>query len=178
VPAGGAKAGGPSARPLVGPVIPLTISTTAAPAGGEELLGGARPATAARPLVADPLAVRVLTKGEAIVPPTGRADDFNWPRGGAATVTAEPISPSPAAPASSASASATANPAGASSGSAPPRVPGKPAAAPAPGAATAYQRLELPDGQQPADDSKPRVARKPPAPHPPAPFANLPNFFR
>jgi hypothetical protein len=171
VPAAGAKAGGPSARPLVGPVIPLTISATAAPAGGEELLGGNRPAaTAARPLAADPLAVRVLTKGEAVVPPIGRADDFNWPRGGAATVTSEPISPSPAAP----PATAAANPATGATGQ--PRT-GKPSV-PAPGTATAYQRLELPDGQQPADDSKPRVAKRPPPPpQPPAPFPNLRNFF-
>ena len=94
----GAKAGGPSARPLVGPVVPLTVSTTGAAA--EELMGGARPAAAALPAHADPLATRVLIKGEAIAAPTGRADDFNWPRGGAATVTAEPISPSPPATAS------------------------------------------------------------------------------
>jgi hypothetical protein len=162
----GAKPGGPSARPLVGPVVPLTVSTTAAGAP-EELLGGARPA-AARPLAADPLAARVLTKGEAIVAPTGRADDFNWPRGTAATVTAEPISPSPAAPASAA---ATANP-GASTGAAAPRA-GK---QPAPGTATAYQRLEV-DGQQP---DAPKVPKKPapPPPRPVSPFGTMPNFFR
>jgi uncharacterized protein len=170
-PAAGAKAGGPSARPLVGPVVPLTVPATAAPAGGEELLGGNRPAAAARPLATDPLAVRVLTRGEAVVPPTGRADDFNWPRGGAATVTSEPISPSPAAP--PATTTAAANPAAGAAGQ--PRT-GRPSAA-APGT---YQRLELPDGQQPADDSKPKVARRPapPPPRPPAPFANLPNLFR
>jgi hypothetical protein len=180
VPAAGAKAGGPSARPLVGPVIPLTVSTTATGGATEELLGGggARPATAAKPLAADPMAVRVLTKGEAIVPPTGRADDFSWPRGAAATVTAEPISPSPAAPQT-----ASANPAATPNGTAPLRVPGKPpTAAPGPaGTATAYQRLELPDGHQPADDSKPAAPRKPP-PAPPrqtvSPFANIPNIFR
>jgi uncharacterized protein len=176
VPAAGAKAGGPSARPLVGPVVPLTVSTTATGGATEELLGGgaARPA-AAKPLAADSLAVRVLTKGEAIVPPTGRADDFNWPRGVAATVTAEPISPSPAAPQT-----ASANPAGAANGAAQPRAPGKPTAAPVPGTATAYQRLELPDGHQPADDSKPAAPRRPPQPQRPSasPFANLPNFFR
>ena len=42
-----------------------------------ELLGGGpnRPAA-----TADPVAVRVLTKGEPIAAPTGRADDFSWPR--------------------------------------------------------------------------------------------------
>ena len=164
----GAKAGGPSARPLVGPVVPLTVSTTGAAA--EELLGGARPA-AAPAVHADPLATRVLIKGEAIAAPTGRADDFNWPRGGAATVTAEPISPSPPA-----SASASAGPAGASGGAAQSKTAKPPA--PAPGTATAYQRLEV-DGAP--DETKPKVAKKPapaPAPARPAPFANIPNIFR
>jgi hypothetical protein len=160
----GAKSGGPSARPLVGPVIPLTVSTTAGAA--EELLGGARPA--ARPAAADPLATRVLTKGEPIEAPTGRADDVNWPRGAAATVTTEPISQSPVA--STAPASATAN-ATASSGAAQSKA-GKP------GAAATYQRLEV---EGAPDETKPKVAKKPPAPPPPrspSPFANMPNFFR
>jgi hypothetical protein len=94
----GAKPGEPSARPLVGPVVPLTASATAGATGSasEELLGGPRPA--ARPLAADPLAVRVLTKGEPTVPPTGRADDFSWPRESAAWVNTEPLQP-PVAPA-------------------------------------------------------------------------------
>jgi len=29
---------------------------------------------------ADPLAIRVLNRGEAIIAPRGRADDFSWPR--------------------------------------------------------------------------------------------------
>jgi uncharacterized protein len=90
----GAKAGGPSARPLVGPVIPLTASTTAGPAGSsasEELLGGAHPA--ASPLAANPLATRVLIKGEPSAAPAGRADDFNWPRENAASVSTEPLQP-------------------------------------------------------------------------------------
>ena len=159
----GAKPGGPSARPLVGPVIPLTVSTTGSAA--EELLGGARPAT--RPLPADPLATRVLTKGEPMAAPTGRADDFNWPRGSAATVTAEPISPSPPA-----TETATANPAAAAAGAAQPRT----AKPPAPGTATAYQRLD-PDALP--DDSKPKVPKKPaPARPPVSPFATIPNIFR
>jgi hypothetical protein len=81
----GAKPGGPSARPLVGPVIPLTAATTAGPAGSsasEELLGGARPA--AWSLAADPLphayspkesrpwlqpAVPMISAGRAKAPP-------------------------------------------------------------------------------------------------------------
>jgi hypothetical protein len=162
----GAKPGGPSARPLVGPVIPLTVSTTGAAA--EELMGGARPA--ARPLASDPLAARVLIKGEPIAAPTGRADDFNWPRGSAATVTTEPISPSPVA-----SASPTANPAAAAAAAQ--SKTGKP---PVPGTTATYQRLEV---EGAPDETKPKGPRKPapapaPAPARPAPFANIPNIFR
>jgi hypothetical protein len=80
---GSQPAGSVASRPLAGPIIPLTVST----GGGDELLGSAR---AEWPSGADPLAVRVLTRGEAIAPQSGRADDFSWPR------------PSEAAPAPSA----------------------------------------------------------------------------
>jgi hypothetical protein len=103
----------------------------------------------------------VLIKGEPIAAPTGRADDFNWPRGGAATVTSEPIPQTPAA--STAVTPASANPA--------------PSAASHP-AAGAMPRL---DPNALPDDTKPKVAKKPapaPAPARPSPFANIPNFFR
>jgi hypothetical protein len=76
----GGKPGGPAQRPLVGPVVPLTVLTT----GSNELLGGAR----ARAAPSDPIATRVLTKGETIPAPSGRADDFSWPRG--SNVAAQP----------------------------------------------------------------------------------------
>src|SRR5262245_61283110 len=89
----GARPGGPAQRPLVGPVIPLTVLT----AGQNELLGGgpARPATAS-----DPVATRVLTKGESIPAATGRADDFSWPRGSASVepAIAETVTPVSATP--------------------------------------------------------------------------------
>jgi hypothetical protein len=158
----GAKPNGPSTRPLVGPVVPLTVSTTVGAAGNasEELLGGARPP--ARPVNADPLATRVLIKGEPIMAPTGRADDFNWPRASAATVTAEPISPSPPA-------SPTASAASSASAQARPGT-GKPGA---PGTATAYQRIEV------ESQPDPKVAKKPAPLRPPvSPFATIPNVFR
>jgi hypothetical protein len=68
----GTRPGGAS-RPLAGPVVPLTVSTGA----GDELFGSAR---GERASPADPLAARVLTRGEALAPPSGRADDFSWPR--------------------------------------------------------------------------------------------------
>ena len=167
----GAKPGG-STRPLAGPVIPLTVSVTGAAA--DELLGGARPP--ARPSTPDPLATRVLNKGEAITAPTGRADDFSWPRGGVAAATGEPA----AAPSATAAAPAQGAPAPAAAPRSSPKPPAG-AANPAPTAATA---TDQPDG--PSDDSKPKVAKKPAAPRPPAavppavvrPFATIPNIFR
>jgi len=85
-----AKPGGPAQRPVAGPVVPLTAVNVSP----EELLGGAR---AARPgAAADPTVTRVLTKGEPVAAPSGRADDFNWPRGGPANT--EPAAAAPATP--------------------------------------------------------------------------------
>jgi uncharacterized protein len=98
VPTGPAGRAGP--RPLVGPVIPLT-----APFGlGNELLGGG----VTKPLPNDPTANRVLVRGEPVAAPTGRADNFAWPRGGEANVgaaaepEAEPAAATAAAPPASA----------------------------------------------------------------------------
>src|SRR5712691_404197 len=85
-----AKPGGPAQRPVAGPVVPLTAVNVSP----EELLVGAR---AARPgAAADPTVTRVLTKGEPVAAPSGRADDFNWPRGGPANT--EPAAAAPATP--------------------------------------------------------------------------------
>ena len=86
------------ARPLAGPVVPLTVTTGLS----EELVGGAGTAQAR----ADAIATGVLVKGDAVAAPVGRADDFFWPRGGdrppAAPVAATPpkasAAVSPAAP--------------------------------------------------------------------------------
>jgi hypothetical protein len=66
--------GGGLARPLAGPVMPLTAALNAA--GPDELLGG----TAVRQSLTDAIASRVLVKGDPVVAPSGRADDFVWPR--------------------------------------------------------------------------------------------------
>ncbi len=82
-------------RPAVGPVVPL-----AAAGGGEggDLLGApSHPVPAA----SDPLATRVLSRGDATAAPPGRADDFSWPRAGANAepdAAAEPIVATPPAP--------------------------------------------------------------------------------
>ena len=49
----------------------------------------------------DPLATRVLSRGDAIAAPPGRADDFSWPRAGANAApdaAAEPIVATPPVP--------------------------------------------------------------------------------
>lgn len=69
---------GRGTRPLAGPVIPLTASI----GGGNELLGGGP----TRPPGSDPLATRVLVRGEPVTAPAGRADNFTWPKSGVATI--------------------------------------------------------------------------------------------
>ena len=121
----GTRPGGPAQRPLVGPAVPLTVVTT----GQNELLG----AGPARPVASDPVATRVLTKGESIPAPSGRADDFVWPRG-SGSAAADPTametpalatqgpprqgSPSQAAPSQAAPGAAKGQPAAAASGKA------------------------------------------------------------
>ncbi len=84
-------------HPDVGPVVPLAAG------GGEggDLLGGGRPAQVTS---TDPVAAKVLSRGDAIAAPSGRADDFTWPRNGAdakaATADTGPLpGPEQAAPA-------------------------------------------------------------------------------
>jgi hypothetical protein len=62
------------ARPVIGPVVPL--STIGSGEGGDLLGAASHPAERE----SDPLATRVLNRGDAIVAPPGRADDFSWPR--------------------------------------------------------------------------------------------------
>jgi hypothetical protein len=76
----GPQSNGSAERPLAGPVVPLTTPS----AESDELLGGARPPQRG----ADPIATSVLSKGESLPAPSGRADDFRWPRKD--VVTSEP----------------------------------------------------------------------------------------
>lgn len=83
-----ARPEGPVARPVVGAVLPLTAG--AAPAS-EDLLGGGAPRNAA----SDPIATRVLVKGESISPLKGRADDFVWSQSAAAALPAANMTAEP-----------------------------------------------------------------------------------
>jgi hypothetical protein len=69
------KLGG-TTKPDSGPVLPLTTPGVDAE---KVLLGGQ---TDRSPLTSDPVAARVLSTGEAVMPSTGRADDFRWPARG------------------------------------------------------------------------------------------------
>jgi hypothetical protein len=74
---------GPVARPMAGPVVPLTASVQS----GQELISGGDAANAGAP----PSVTRTLVKGEAPPSPAGRADDFAWPRRVVAPVGADPV---------------------------------------------------------------------------------------
>jgi uncharacterized protein len=84
------KSGSAGARPDVGPVLPLTAS------GGErgDLLGAEGRPTQMTP---DPIAAKVLSRGNALLAPAGRADDFSWPRPGSDALAAPELSPQPVA---------------------------------------------------------------------------------
>ena len=92
-PAPTAKPGTPAPRPVAGPIVPLTGTSTAP----EDLAGSGSSRAAS---TADPLAARVLVRGESAPAPTGRADDFSWPRPDAdeAAIIPAAVTP-PAAPA-------------------------------------------------------------------------------
>jgi hypothetical protein len=158
-----ARPSGVSARPLAGPVVPLTAST----GGGDELLGGG-PVRGAqpRPVALDPVANRVLTKGETVAAPSGRADDFGWPRG-APRVAAEPAVEIPTLPEPVA---------------APPSRPTPMVTATAPVAQVPEPLVAEPAPAEPKPvrkKSAPRpVVKRDPRPEPFNPFASAPGFWR
>jgi hypothetical protein len=151
----GGRPGGPAQRPLVGPVVPLTVLTT----GQNELVGGgpARPSSGT-----DPVATRVLTKGEAILAPSGRADDFSWPRGGVASdPSLADTSPTPAV---------LATPEQSAPSDAPPRRTGQ-----APGQAQGQAAPGQPKGQgAPVVGSKSGEPKQPAQKRAPSIFDNFP----
>jgi hypothetical protein len=90
----------PTERPLMGPVIPLTGTPKDRDKDSDKLLGAA----GSSPALGDAIATKVLTKGETIDAPPGRADNFAWPYGSqaksAAAAPETPIAdqPKPEAP--------------------------------------------------------------------------------
>jgi hypothetical protein len=90
------KSGSANARPDVGPVLPLTATDSQ----GGELLGAKD-----HPMqpISDPIAAKVLSRGETLAAPAGRADDFSWPRPGSdgsvtSEVSSKPVAAAPDTP--------------------------------------------------------------------------------
>jgi hypothetical protein len=77
------------ARPAIGPVVPL--STLGSAESGDLLGANSHPAQRET----DPIATRVLSNGEPIPAPAGRADDFSWPRADANANSAPDTTPLP-----------------------------------------------------------------------------------
>jgi uncharacterized protein len=82
VPAKPAPGAAGAARPIIGPVLPLTAADGSnehlnVVDGGNLLGGGSGPA-----VTQDPIAKNVLVHGDALPAPPGRADNFAWPQGG------------------------------------------------------------------------------------------------
>ena len=119
-------------RPAVGPVLPLTADT-----GNDDktLLGDAGRTAQPNP---DPVAARVLSHGDSIAAPSGRADDFAWPRRDTPTAEAAP-EPAAAAPAPPPPAKGGAAPKKADDAKPEVKKPGPPAPAPAAPAAPAHR---------------------------------------
>jgi hypothetical protein len=84
------KSGSVSTRPDVGPVLPLTATDSQ----GGELLGAKDHPT--QP-TSDPIAAKVLSRGDTLTAPAGRADDFSWPHPGSDASARPEVSPEPVA---------------------------------------------------------------------------------
>jgi hypothetical protein len=82
-PAAAARPSGPAARPLAGPVVPLTASVTSS----QELISSRDTGDASSPK----FVTRVLVNGQAVLPPAGRADDFKWPRRAIGPLGTDPV---------------------------------------------------------------------------------------
>jgi hypothetical protein len=75
--------------------LPLTAS--GGEHGGELLGAGDHPK---QTTTSDPIAAKVLSRGETLAAPAGRADDFSWPRPGsdASTPEVKPVAAAPDTP--------------------------------------------------------------------------------
>ncbi|HWK96747.1 MAG TPA: DUF459 domain-containing protein [Pseudolabrys sp.] len=134
--------GKPAARPLAGPVVPLTTIT----GNNDELAGGAANARA------DASATAVLVKGDALAPAPGRADDFIWPPGSERPKVEPPVA-APVQPAVPKAAAVT-----------PPAATPAPAALPqAPAAIAAPEPEVKPAAPKPVDVKPAAVEPKPAA---------------
>jgi hypothetical protein len=167
-----------AARPEVGPVVPLTVTTGTS----DELLGGA----GSKPAHGDAVASRVLVNGEPVSAPHGRADDFAWPPGSDANRPAPPAGQGQKPAADRQSSLAPAAAPAAASGKRPIRIitPGQPdpAAAkteskPAPADGKAEQTAQDANAPKAPAEVKPQPTHASPPPHRRRPAFQFPNPF-
>src|SRR5712672_1025595 len=147
----------PIVRPLAGPVMPLTTAAEA-----DELLGGG----GARQAAVDPIAARVLMRGEQTNAPAGRGDDFAWPRRNVAPLGTDPVvatTTTPMTPMQTDQRQAAAVP-GVGAGAAPAAAPGAAPARP-PRATRQAASVPRPPGFV-AQQQRPEPRRVAPAPQP------------
>ena len=156
---------GAEARPLAGPVVPLTVSA----GGGSELLGSEG---GPGPAATDPLVARVLSRGEALDPQRGRADDFSWPRTSAAAPVASTDAFRPEATEAAAAAPAKTQASRTDLPKAQARAPARVADVPNSDAVAVPVRARRPNPPRPPADT----ALRPPMPI--RPSAGIPNVVR
>jgi len=147
----------PIVRPLAGPVMPLTTAAEA-----DELLGGG----GTRQAAVDPIAARVLVRGEQTNAPAGRGDDFAWPRRNVAPLGTDPVvatTTTPLTPMQTDQRQAAAAP-GVGAGAAPAAAPGAAPARP-PRATRQAASVPRPPGFV-AQQQRPEPRRVAPAPQP------------
>jgi len=154
--------GKPAARPMAGPVVPLTT----APATSDELLGGAGTSSPH----SDATATRVLVKGEPVAAPRGRADDFALQPDSDGKAVLPPAAAVPAG-AMAAAPAETARPE-------PAAAPDKKAAAPKspPGAKTTQNTPPKPRSESRSEPRPARPQQRDDAPRPPRPIGLFGNF--
>ncbi|HEY6831554.1 MAG TPA: DUF459 domain-containing protein [Pseudolabrys sp.] len=154
----------PAARPLAGPVVPLTNT----PANSDQLLG----ASASGPTHGDSIASQVLVKGDPVYAPRGRADDFVWPLGSDAPRPTQPVaavqSPAPASIAALPAAAAVELPPAAAAAVEPKKEPAE---------RTAQAASTKPRPKRTVEPQRPRGPFDFAAPRPPQPVRQSPGPF-
>jgi uncharacterized protein len=155
--------GKPAARPMAGPVVPLTV----VPTTSEELVGGAGSSSPH----GDATATRVLVKGEPVAAPRGRADDFALKPDSEGKAVLPPAAAVPAGAMASAPPAETARPE-------PAATPDKKTAAPknAPGAKTTQNTPSKPRSESRPEPKPVRPQYRDDAPRPPRPIGLFGNF--
>jgi hypothetical protein len=157
--------GKPAARPVAGPVVPLTV----VPTTSEELVGGAGSSAPH----GDATATRVLVRGEPVAAPRGRADDFALKPDGEGKAVLPPAAAVPAGAMAAAPPAEAVRPE-------PAAAPDKKTAAPknAPAPKTTQNAPPKPRAESKAEPKPVRPQQRDDAPRPPRPIGLFGGGFR